>query len=171
MDTLPSPSRTLRDVRGEILALDLVRAYAAPDWVAGQDLVAELDSAMRALTDPAGGLSLHTAAQNALTDLFENELVALDVPPHDPASRIPTALLAAETDLLLTGTTAAPEVRTALAAFTVGDFAAMVSGSVSGTTWFVVVGLAAAAAGRVRHGSAAAYLTALDLRRTAAAAL
>ncbi|GGY78995.1 hypothetical protein GCM10010363_69920 [Streptomyces omiyaensis] len=164
MDTLPSPSRTLRDVRGEILALDLVR-----DWAAGQDLVAELDSAMRALTDPTGGLPLHTAAQNALTGLFEDELVALDVPPHDPASRIPTARLTAETDLLLTGTTTAPEICDALAAFAVGDFAGMVS--VPTTSWFVVVGLAAAAAGRVRHGSADAYLTALERRRTVSAAL
>ncbi|MET8968543.1 hypothetical protein [Streptomyces hydrogenans] len=122
-----------------------------------------------ALTDPVGGLPIYTAAQNALTDLFEDELVALDVPPHDPASRIPTALLVAEIDLLLTGTTILSEVRVALAAFTVGDFAAMVSASA--TTWFVVVGLATAAAGRVRHGSATTYLTALDLRRTAAAAL
>ncbi|MET9347723.1 hypothetical protein [Streptomyces termitum] len=169
MDTVFFPPRPLREVRGEVLALDLVRAYTARDWAAGQDLIAELDGAMRALTDPAGGLPLYTAAREALADLFEDELTALDVPPYDPASRIPTALLAAETGLLLAGTAVAPEVRGALGAFAAGDFAAMVA--VSTTGWFVVVGLAAAAAGRVRHGGADAYLAALDLRRTAAAAL
>ncbi|MFB7825332.1 hypothetical protein [Streptomyces hydrogenans] len=124
---------------------------------------------MRELTAPVGGVPLYASTKEALADLFEEELVALGVPPHDPASGIPTDLLAVETDQLLAGVSITPAVRTALDAFAAGDFARMVS--VPTGTWFVVVGLATAAAGRVRHGGADTCLATLDLRRAAAASL
>ncbi|MFB7677862.1 hypothetical protein ACFC26_41330 [Kitasatospora purpeofusca] len=160
MDTaLPPP---LPELRGNIIAVDLLRACVAHNADDVRDLLSELDTGMRRLTDPAGGFALYNHTRYRAEEMFADALEGLGVRPDDVAGTMPSAAVAVEVASIMGRFGMPPYVADALRAFPDGDFGRI--SNLDGIDRMAAVSLATAAAERAA-ASPEAVLQKLDRLR------
>ncbi|MDH6710773.1 hypothetical protein P3T27_007524 [Kitasatospora sp. MAA19] len=160
MDTVSNPS--LPELRGDVLAVDMLRACVRHDADDLRDLLAELNTAMRRLTDPAGGFALDSYIRYRVEELFADAVEALGCHPGDTVA-MSSSTVAVEVVVMMGRFMMPPEVGAALRAFADGDFGPL--GDLGGLDRVAAVSLATAAAERASSSSPEAVLEKLDRLR------
>ncbi|MQS17962.1 hypothetical protein F7Q99_38690 [Streptomyces kaniharaensis] len=161
METVSNPS--LPALRGNVLAVDLLRACVRHDADDVRDLLGELNTAMRRLTDPAGGVALYHHAKYRAEEMFADAVEALGCRPGDTAA-LPTTTVAVEVVVTMGRVMMPADVAAALRAFADGDFGLI--SNLDGLNRMAAVSLATAAAERAA-ASPEAVLEKLDRLRSA----
>ncbi len=146
MDTVPNPS--LPELRGNVLAVDMLRACVRHDAGDLRDLLAELNTSMRRLADPAGGFALHNYTKHRAEEMFADAVEALGVRPGEAAATMPTTTTAVEVAVTMGHIEMPPDVAAALRAFADGNFGLI--SNLDGLDRMAAVSLATAAAERAR---------------------
>ncbi|MGA5824112.1 hypothetical protein ACPC54_40480 [Kitasatospora sp. NPDC094028] len=162
MDTIPTPAPSLPELRGNILAVDLLRACVRHDADDLADLLAELNTGMRRLTDPAGGFALDSFTRYRVEEMFADAVEALGCRPGDTTA-LPTTTVAVEVVVTMGRMGMPANVAAALRAFADGDFGPL--GDLGGLDRVAAVSLATAAAERAGASSPEEVLEKLDRLR------
>ncbi|MFE2911418.1 hypothetical protein [Kitasatospora indigofera] len=160
MDTASNPC--LAELRGNVLAVDMLRACVRHDTDDLHGLLVELDTGMRRLMDPAGGFALYNRTKYRVEELFADAVEALGCRPGD-ASAMSSTTAVVEVVVMMGRFTMPPEVGAALRAFTAGDFGPL--SSLGSLDRMAAVSLATAAAERAGASSPEALLEKLDRLR------
>ncbi|MFJ9523250.1 hypothetical protein ACIRPK_34045 [Kitasatospora sp. NPDC101801] len=162
MTTTPT-TPSLPELRGNVLAVNLLRAAVRHDADDLRELLVELNTAVRTLGDPAGGIALDQFARYRAEELLADALEQLGVLPGTTTETMPTTTVAAEVTLMLQQMTVPPDVADALRAYGAGDFWQL--SNVGHRDRAAAVALATAAAERAGASSPEAALERLDALR------
>ncbi|MFI5987340.1 hypothetical protein ACIBEA_41525 [Streptomyces sp. NPDC051555] len=126
--------------------MDLLRACVRHDADDIRDLLAELNTSMRRLTDPAGGLSLYFHTKYRAEEMFADAVEALGIRPGEEGRVLPSTTVAVEVAVTMGRVGMPANVSAALRAFADGDFELI--SDLDGLDRMAAVALATAAAER-----------------------